>query len=107
MKFITDENLGIRVPQYLRALGYDVISAIEVALSKPDTDILDIANREDRIILTTDKDFGELVFKEKLAHCGVILLRLKDESVTNKKRVLLRELKSGRNFEGKFTRVRD
>lgn len=38
MKFITDENLGIRVPQYLRSLGYDVISAIEVALSKPDTD---------------------------------------------------------------------
>lgn len=107
MKFITDENLGIRVPKYLRTLGYDVISAIEVALSKPDTDILYIANEEDRIILTTDKDFGELVFKEGLAHSGVILLRLKDESVENKKRVLLRELKSGKNLKGKFTRVRD
>lgn len=107
MRFITDENLGIRVPQYLRTLGYDVISVIEVALSKPDTDILDIANREDRIILTTDKDFGELVFKEKLAHAGVILLRLRNESVENKKKVLLRELKSGKNFEGKFTRVRN
>ncbi len=107
MKFITDENLGIKVPQYLKSLGYDVISAIEVALSRPDTDILDIANKEDRIILTTDKDFGELVFKEKLAHSGVILLRLKDESVTNKKKVLLRELTSGKNFEGKFARVRD
>lgn len=87
MKFITDENLGIRVPQYLRTLGYNVVSVIEVALSKPDTDILDIANKENRIILTTDKDF--------------------DESVENKKKVLLRELKSGKDLEGKFTRVRD
>ncbi len=107
MKFITDENLGVKVPRYFRSLGYDVISATEVALSKPDTDILDIANKENRILLTTDKDFGELVFKEKLIHSGVILLRLKDESVENKKKVLSRELKSGKNFTGKFTRVRD
>lgn len=107
MKFITDENLGIKIPQFLKSLGYDVISVIEVALSKPDTDILKLANEENRILLTTDKDFGELVFKEKLIHSGVILLRLKDESVENKKKVILRELKSGRNFQGKFTRVRD
>src|SRR3989344_4640842 len=106
MKFIADENLGIRVPKYLRSLGYDVISAIEVALSRPDTDILSISNRENRIILTSDKDFGELVFKEGLAHSGVILLRLRDESVENKKRVLLRELTSGKNLKGDFTRIR-
>lgn len=107
MKFITDENLGIQIPKFLKSLGYDVISTIEIALSKPDIDILTIANNENRILVTTDKDFGELVFKEKLIHSGVILLRLKDESVENKKKVLLRELKSGKSFEGKFTRVRD
>lgn len=58
MKFITDENLGIQIPRFLKKLGYDVISAIDVALSKPDTDILNIANSEDRILLTTDKDFA-------------------------------------------------
>lgn len=107
MKFITDENLGIKIPKFLKSLGYDVISVIDIAFSKPDTDILDLANEEGRILLTTDKDFGELVFKEGLIHSGVILLRLKDESVDNKKRVLLRELKSGKKFEGKFTRARD
>lgn len=107
MRFITDENLGIQIPQYLKGLGYDVISVIEVALSRPDVDILSIVNKENRILLTTDKDFGELVFKEGLIHSGVILLRLKDESVGNKKKVLLRELGSGKNFESKFTRVRD
>ncbi|MBI2595819.1 DUF5615 family PIN-like protein [Candidatus Daviesbacteria bacterium] len=107
MKFITDENLGIQIPKYLKDLGLDVISAIEVALNKPDSDILDIANKENRILLTMDKDFGELVFKEKLVHFGVILLRLKDESVENKKKVLLRAIKSGKNFKRKFTRIRD
>ena len=106
MKFITDENLGIRVPKFLKSLGYDVKSAIEVALSRPDTDILELASKENRILLTTDKDFGELVFKEKLIHSGVILLRLKNESVENKKKVLLREFRSGKKFESKFTRVR-
>ena len=107
MKFITDENLGIQIPRFLKSLDYDVISVIEVALSYPDIDILAIANKENRILLTTDKDFGELVFKEKLIHSGVILLRLRDESVKNKKKVILRELNSGKNFEGKFTRIRD
>lgn len=107
MKFITDENLGIQIPNFLKNLGYDVISAIEVALSQPDIDILKIANKTNRILLTTDKDFGELVFKEKLIHSGVILLRLKDESVENKKKVLLRELSSGKTFGGKFVRIRD
>ncbi|MBI2011521.1 DUF5615 family PIN-like protein [Candidatus Daviesbacteria bacterium] len=107
MRFITDENLGVKVPEFLRSLGYDVISATEVALSKPDIDILNLANKENRILVTSDKDFGELVFKEKLVHEGVILLRLKDESVENKKKVLLRELKSGKDFKRKFTRIRD
>lgn len=107
MKFITDENLGVKIPNYLKSLGYDVLSVTNVALSKPDTDILKLANQENRILITADKDFGELVFKEKLIHSGVILLRLKNESIENKKRVLLRELKSNKNFERKFTRVRD
>ncbi|MBU1000138.1 DUF5615 family PIN-like protein [Patescibacteria group bacterium] len=107
MKFITDENLGIQIPRFLKSLGYDVVSVIEIALSYPDIAILAIANRENRILLTTDKDFGELVFKERLAHSGIILLRLRDEYVENKKRVLLRELQTGKNFEGKFTKIRD
>ncbi|MBI3103669.1 DUF5615 family PIN-like protein [Candidatus Daviesbacteria bacterium] len=106
MKFITDENLGIQIPQFLKNLGYNVISVIDVALSKPDPDILNIANEENRILITTDKDFGELVFKEKLIHSGVILLRLKDESVPNKKKVILKALKSGKNFKRKFIRIR-
>lgn len=107
MKFIADENLGIRVPEYLKGQGFDIITVKDIARGKPDADILKIANEEDRILITLDKDFGELVFRDKLIHSGVILLRLKDESVENKKRILLKQLKSRKNFEDKFTVVSD
>ena len=107
MKFITDENLGVRVPNYLKNLGFDIVSVIEIAKGKPDVNILAIANKQNRILITLDKDFGELVFKEKMIHSGVMLLRLNDETGENKKRVLIKELKSKKNFEGKFTVVRD
>ena len=107
MKFITDENLGIRVPTYLQNIGFDIVSVTEIAQGKPDADVLTLANEEGRIIITLDKDFGELVFKEKLIHTGVLLLRLKDESIENKKRILLRELRSGKDFMDRFTVVRE
>lgn len=39
-------------------------------------------------MITNDKDFGELIFKEKLPHCGVIFLKLTDETAKNKVFVL-------------------
>ncbi len=103
MKFIADENLGKVVPKYLKSLGFDIISISEVAPSSIDSDILEIANRENRILITLDKDFGELVFKEKLIHSGVIFLRLKDESIENKKKVLQKILESNQDFSKRFT----
>lgn len=107
MKFIADENLGSQVPSHLKNLGFDIIWVQKIAPGKPDIKILEKANREKRILITLDKDFGKLVFKEKLANAGVILLRLKDESVQNKKKVLLRLLNSKTNLYKKFTVVKD
>ena len=107
MKFIADENLGIKVPKYLKSLGYNIVWVQKISPGAPDIRILEKANREKRILITLDKDFGELVFKEKLASAGVILLRLKDESVENKKRVLLKLLNSKKGFHGNFTVVKD
>lgn len=107
MKFIADENLGVRVPQYLKNLGFNITWVKKVAPGKPDIQILDIANKEKRVLITQDKDFGELVFKEKIATYGVVLLRLKDESVKNKKKVLLKLLHSKTNLYKKFTVVKD
>lgn len=107
MKFIADENLGSEVPKFLRSLGIDIISAADMAAGKPDPDILLLANNQQRILITLDKDFGELVFKEGLIHSGVILLRLRDESIDNKKKILLKILKSKQEFTGRFTVIRE
>ena len=44
----------------------------------PDSDILSIAKNEERMVITMDKDFGELVYHSRQAHKGVLLLRLED-----------------------------
>lgn len=103
MKFLTDENLGRRVPQHLQKAGFDVVPS---KIGITDLEVLERANDEKRILITLDKDFGELVFKKKLIHKGVILLRLRDESIENKQKVLLKELSSKKKFENKFTVVR-
>ena len=53
-----------------------------------DPDVLARAAREDRVLVTNDKDFGELTFRGGKAHAGVLLLRLHDESPANRVRVV-------------------
>ena len=53
-----------------------------------DSEVCVWANREGRVIITNDKDFGRLIFLGKLPSQGVILLRLQDERAANKVRVV-------------------
>jgi len=88
MKFLTDENIGFEVIKSLRQLGFDIKSILETNRGVDDAIIISLANKENRILITTDKDFGELVYVNKFAHSGVILLRLKSDSSKNKLKVL-------------------
>lgn len=107
MKFLADENLGIKVPNYLQSIGIDIIAVKEIIPGATDEDVLELANDQSRILITLDKDFGELVFKEGLIHFGVILLRLKDESIENKKKILSKALNSRKSFRNKFSVIKD
>jgi predicted nuclease of predicted toxin-antitoxin system len=84
MKFIVDECTGPTVAKWLAIEGHDVISISPDRKGISDKEILKIAVSEERILITNDKDFGELIFKNNHSHCGVILLRLTDETATNK-----------------------
>jgi predicted nuclease of predicted toxin-antitoxin system len=64
------------VVQRLRLDGHEVAYVAEMAPSMPDEEILREANATGALLLTADKDFGELVFRRRLLHAGVILLRL-------------------------------
>jgi predicted nuclease of predicted toxin-antitoxin system len=48
-----------------------------------DVHVLQIAEQNNRILITNDKDFGELIFRRHLPHCGVLLFRLQDETLAN------------------------
>ena len=76
MKFLADEGIDRSIVNELRALGFDVFYVIEDVRSLDDDILLQIARDENRILITRDKDFGELVFRLNKAHAGVILIRL-------------------------------
>ena len=80
IKFLVDENVDFPVVQFLRNEGFDVASVAEDYRSIDDASILKRAYEEKRIVVTNDKDFGNLVFELNLKAKGIILFRLEDQS---------------------------
>ena len=78
MNLFADENVARGIVRWLRASGHDVLYAAEARPGAPDADWLTEAEQEKRIVLTSDKDFGELVFRDGLSSHGIVLLRLND-----------------------------
>ena len=77
MRFLANENMPGDAIDELRAAGFDTIWVRSEAPGMGDRDVLSWAVREARILLTFDKDFGELAFASGLpAACGVILFRM-------------------------------
>ncbi len=71
-----DVGVGRSVEEFLKAAGHEVLSVRELDPRMRDVDILDLAAREGCLVITMDKDFGELVFRTGRKHAGVLLLRL-------------------------------
>jgi len=88
MKFLVDERVGSSVARWLRQKSFDVILIYDDFRGISDNEVLDKAFLENIILITSDKDFGEMIFKIKKQHCGVVLLRLSDESLSSKISVL-------------------
>ena len=80
IKLLADENVSIEAVKALKRIGVDIVSVIEFSAGLSDREVLDLANREDRILVTFDKDFGELVVRGKARVKGLILLRLTPKS---------------------------
>jgi len=75
MKFLLDENIPLTVLKSMQDSGYDAVSILEYAGIKSDVDIIKTAAEEKRIVITFDRDFGELIFKAGHKSSGVIYLR--------------------------------
>ena len=77
MNFLLDESAEFRLAallqqhgHYVKAIAHDYPSGL------PDRQVLAIAKNEQRILITNDRDFGELIFRQRMPHAGVILFRL-------------------------------
>jgi predicted nuclease of predicted toxin-antitoxin system len=89
LKLLLDENIGRSTSEALRRQGHDVSWIGGDSAGTADPAIMAQAEREGRVVVTKDKDFGELAFKNGQAHKGVILLRLADERPENTLSVIL------------------
>ncbi len=86
MKFLLDENVEHRVATFLTTAGHNVTTITDdYTPGMSDRAVLQQAVAEGRILITNDRDFGELIFKEQLPHRGVIYFRLPlDTTATDK-----------------------
>jgi predicted nuclease of predicted toxin-antitoxin system len=75
LQFLADESCDFAVVRALRTEGYDVLAVSEVTHRSDDRELIEQAHREQRILLTEDKDFGWLVYVSHADSSGVILIR--------------------------------
>lgn len=90
MKFVADENVDLPIIVRLRDDGHEIYAIIESSAGVSDDEVLKLANEQGIVLLTGDKDFGEMVYRDKRFTCGIVLIRLaglsnqeKAEVVTN------------------------
>ncbi len=107
MRLLADENVPVPSIRLLRTAGYEVEAMIELAPGTPDPEVLSHARQHGQILITFDRDFGELVYHRGSAvPAGIIYLRLSPADPEEAGRVLLdlfavEELR----LEGRFTVV--
>jgi len=103
---VADENVDAPIVAALRVAGHNVVYVRDLAPGIDDARVLEMANSHDALLLTSDKDFGELVFRQGLIHAGVILYRLAGLAGERKAAVLLSVVQThGEALRGAFTLV--
>src|SRR5215203_4085130 len=106
MRFLVDECTGPRVAAWLDSQGHEVFSIFDEARGIEDDAVIQKAYDESWILITTDKDFGEKVYRERRPHRGIIFMRLEDERADNKIQVLRQLLEHyADRFEDRFVVV--
>ena len=104
MKCVADENVDFPIVSALRDSGHDVWYVAEEAVGILDEEVPRKAAIEDALLLTGDKDFGDLVFRQGKATAGVLLLRLSGLPAHEKARIVTHALREHEDeLQGAFT----
>lgn len=108
LRLLANENFPGDSVAALKKLGHDLIWIRTEAPGSSDPQVLARAQNEDRILVTFDKDFGELAFRSCLpASSGIILFRILMPSPEYVTRVVIAALQSPREWRGHFAVVED
>jgi predicted nuclease of predicted toxin-antitoxin system len=103
VRFLADEGVDVAIVASLRLLGRDVAYTAESSPSMGDDELLELAYSEERLLVTVDKDFGELVFRLGRATSGILLVRLPGLSSAAKANAVLQAVAShGTEILGNF-----
>jgi predicted nuclease of predicted toxin-antitoxin system len=107
MRLLANENIPIPTIRLLRQAGYDITAIAEDFPGIADTVVLALASDEQRIILTFDRDYGELIYRRGLrSPSGVIYLRFQPQTPTEPAELLLNLFQTENlEFEQRFTVV--
>jgi predicted nuclease of predicted toxin-antitoxin system len=76
MNLVADESIDRPIVERLLQDGHNVLYVAELAPSISDDEVLRLAIDEDALLLTADNDFGELIFRQRRVHAGIVLIRL-------------------------------
>jgi|SRR3990172_3998355 len=106
MRFLANENVPYDAVAALRETGHDVAWVRTDGPGSCDEDILSRAVAEERVLITFDKDFGEMAFHSKLpAKCGIILFRIPEKSSSYIAKVVVETVESRTDWAGHFAVV--
>ena len=101
-KFVADESVDFRIIKFLRESGFEIIAVIKENPGLNDDAVLEFASSLPAILITEDKDFGELTFRLRKPNHGIILLRFGSIPISEKKIKFLDILQK---FDAKFTNM--
>jgi predicted nuclease of predicted toxin-antitoxin system len=108
MRLCANENIPGEGVVALRRQGHDVLWIREAIPGATDEHVIERALAEQRLLLTFDKDFGELAFhRGRKATAGVVLFRISQPSATAVAETIVRVLASRNDWAGNFSVVND
>ncbi|MEW6663499.1 MAG: DUF5615 family PIN-like protein [Bacillota bacterium] len=92
MNFVADESVDRDIVIAIRSSGHMVTYVAEMEPGITDEAVLNLANKLQAVLITSDKDFGEIVFRQGRVAAGVVLVRLMALSQETKARLVAGEL---------------
>lgn len=103
MRFLANENFPGDAVEALRRGGHDVVWVRTDAPGAPDQEVLARAQSEGRVLVTFDKEFGELAWRMSLvAECGIVLFRIPMPAPDRAGEALAKILTSRQDWPGNF-----